>query len=192
MNDSALSCHKMFLITGKARSGKNELAKQIDAFHHLNTGLAFYEIALAEPLHYAVGGFFSGWTKDPLGINKETDLLSGMSPRKLMQDWGAYVREHDPDAFCKILETRLLKAPWPLDDTVVVITDCRYDNEVKYFKERCDAVCIRVVRPSIKDGVVRQHHSENGVSDELIDYEIVNDGTIEDLYQKTRLLLKEA
>ena len=61
----------------------------------------------------------------------------------------------------------------------VVITDCRFDNEAEAVRAAGGKV-VRVVRPSLPaptDG----HASESGISEHLVDREIVNDGTLDDL-----------
>ena len=61
----------------------------------------------------------------------------------------------------------------------VVITDCRYDDEAEAVRAAGGKV-VRVVRPSLPaptDG----HASESGISEHLVDREIVNDGTLDDL-----------
>lgn len=61
----------------------------------------------------------------------------------------------------------------------VVITDCRYDDEAEAVRAAGGKV-VRIVRPSLPEPT-DSHTSESGVSEHLVDREIVNDGTLDDL-----------
>lgn len=72
----------------------------------------------------------------------------------------------------------------------VVVTDCRFDNEAEAVREAGGKV-VRVVRPSLPaptDG----HASESGISEHLVDREIVNDGTLDDLRAAAEELVRWA
>lgn len=183
--------NKVILLTGKARSGKNTFATCIHDQLNQYGGRTSWELALAHPLHMAVGGFFAGHSSDVLGSNKETELIKGVSPRMLMQELGAIVRAQDQDAFCKMLEKRITAgSDRGIRADFVVITDCRYDNEVKYFKERYDSICVEIARPDLSSFTVREHHSENGVSQELIDAQVWNNGGLDKLDEEARRILR--
>jgi len=71
-----------------------------------------------------------------------------------------------------------------------IITDMRFPNEMKAVKDR-NGISIRVKRPQLipKDF---EHESETALNDALFDYEIDNNGTIEELIEKVReILIKE-
>lgn len=61
----------------------------------------------------------------------------------------------------------------------VVITDCRFDDEAEAVRAAGGKV-VRIVRPSLT-GPTDAHASESGISEHLVDREIVNDGTLDDL-----------
>jgi hypothetical protein len=89
-----------------------------------------------------------------------------------------------------------------------IITDTRYPNELEAVKAK-EGITIRVKRVYSKEipflpheeiqGVSRQmieearikHPSETALDDAIFDYEIVNDGTIEELIEKVRAILIE-
>jgi hypothetical protein len=87
-----------------------------------------------------------------------------------------------------------------------IITDTRYPNELEAVKAK-EGVTIRVVRPNknyniVTDGHITRratefeeqqllHPSETALDDATFDYEIVNDGTIEELIEKVRAILIE-
>jgi hypothetical protein len=64
----------------------------------------------------------------------------------------------------------------------VVITDERFDDEAGFVWNYEEGKNIRLTNPNAP--AVASHSSENGVDSGLIDIELVNDGTLEDLYKK--------
>ena len=66
----------------------------------------------------------------------------------------------------------------------IVFTDCRFKNEIELIKE-ADGILIRLKRPGAGlSGSAAQHSSEleqQSISDDVFDFIIDNDGTIEDL-----------
>ena len=89
-----------------------------------------------------------------------------------------------------------------------IITDMRFPNEMEAVKEKA-GITIRVVRQTKEQGlklaavrlgklnatmqdIINVHPSETALDDAKFDYEIINDGSIEDLVEKVReILIKE-
>jgi hypothetical protein len=76
-----------------------------------------------------------------------------------------------------------------------IITDMRFPNEMKAILEK-SGITIRVVRDYALRGGPEDpkniHPSETALDDAEFDYEIINDGTIEDLIEKVKeILIKE-
>jgi hypothetical protein len=73
-----------------------------------------------------------------------------------------------------------------------IITDMRFPNEMEAVKER-KGITIRVTRDNGTRAIdVNPHESETALDDATFDYEIANDGTIEDLIEKVKeILIKE-
>ena len=79
-----------------------------------------------------------------------------------------------------------------------IITDMRFPNEMEAVEQR-KGLTIRVIRPARQlpkgDGVFPTiqeyvlHPSETALDDAKFDYEIINDGSIEDLIEKVREVL---
>ena len=80
-----------------------------------------------------------------------------------------------------------------------IITDMRFPNEMEAVVER-KGITIRVVRPEIKEYFQLKnrnssithatlHPSETALDDAKFDYEIINDGSIDDLIEKVRQVL---
>lgn len=68
-----------------------------------------------------------------------------------------------------------------------IITDLRFPNEMDIIK-KYNGVTIRVTRPGTDVGST--HASEISLDDSKFDYEIHNDGTLEDLLEKVRQTVK--
>ena len=69
-----------------------------------------------------------------------------------------------------------------------IITDMRFPNEMEAVKDR-GGITIRVTRPG---NAKEDHISETALDDAKFNYEILNDGTLEDLVEKVRkILIKE-
>ena len=68
-----------------------------------------------------------------------------------------------------------------------IITDMRFPNEMEAVVEK-GGITIRVVRPGTSTGT---HPSEIALDGHTMHYEIINDGTIEDLVEKVREILIE-
>lgn len=66
-----------------------------------------------------------------------------------------------------------------------IITDLRFPNELKSVLDR-DGITIRVTRPGTAVGV---HPSETALDSYPFKYEILNDGSLEDLLEKVRNIL---
>jgi hypothetical protein len=70
-----------------------------------------------------------------------------------------------------------------------IITDVRFPNELKAVKD-VKGLTIKVVRPVEKSKTpARLHPSETSLDKAEFDYEIINDGSIEDLIKKVRQIL---
>jgi len=69
-----------------------------------------------------------------------------------------------------------------------IITDMRFPNELKAVEER-EGITIRVTRPDILSFEAMLHPSETALDDAKFDYEIINDGNIEDLVDKVKEIL---
>ena len=72
-----------------------------------------------------------------------------------------------------------------------IITDLRFPNELDSVEKR-DGITIRVTRSHEKNkNTAKLHPSETALDKAVFDYEILNDGTMEELVQKVREILIE-
>jgi hypothetical protein len=118
----------------------------------------------------------------------DLDTVDSITGRQYLQNVGNEARElfgewfwvnqlvpFDPREFSRI---------WQYDDyslpDAACITDLRYENEANRVKD-AGGVVIEVLRPGTEsDG----HASEQPLPRNLVDYQLLNDGSIHDLYEK--------
>lgn len=157
-------------LTGPAGCGKDTAAVG------LCNALGYERFAFADPIKDALAGMLSidrGWLDDR--AYKELPLEGlGVSPRRLAQtlgtEWGRDVV--DQDWWLKLMEFRSLEHP------LVVIPDVRFDNEASWIRGR-GGIVIKLHRDNA--GAVEAHASEGGVNLRLVDWHVVNEGTVDDL-----------
>lgn len=170
---------KLIGLTGMARSGKDTAAL------YLRDEKKFKTYAFAEPIKEACKVMFN-WTDDHVnGALKELiDHHYGVSPRYAMQtlgtEWGRETM--NPNIWLK-------RAQCEIDDNeLLVITDIRFNNEARLIRNN-GGIVINVIRDDRPD--VKAHSSENGVHLNLINHNVLNNGTIEELHDKIRLIVCE-
>lgn len=147
--------------------------------------------------------------KTNLGPEWDTELeyIIPMTVRELLQKLGTeamrdglhtnvwvnalfadYRSEHKKDKQISLVDVSFDKSTLPN----WIITDMRFPNELEAIVKR-GGITIRVVRPGFMiDGkaIVKDlHPSETSLDNAKFDYEIINDGTIEDLIEKVREIL---
>lgn len=156
-------------ITGKAGTGKDTVAT------HLRDAYGYHVHALAAPLKLGIESMFglpsTIWDRD----QKEKDIpWLGLSPRYLAQtlgtEWGR--RLVADDLWLRLLGRHVDELPE--DATGIVVPDVRFDNEASFIRDR-GGVIVRLVR-DVDD--VNAHVSEFGVSENLVDVEVINDADI--------------
>jgi hypothetical protein len=104
--------------------------------------------------------------------------------RALLQTVGMALRIYDPEAWVKILTKKI--DPYKR----YVFTDVRFKNEADYIRKN-GGIVLKIVRPSLELSETHKHISEAGQSEITPDYEVVNDGTIEDLKVKIYVIIYE-
>lgn len=164
-------------FAGEARSGKDTAA------NHLNDNHGFSLYAFAQPIKKACRTVF-GWGEEHVnGSLKEViDPLFNISPREAMQTMGTqWGREMiNQDIWLKRAEYEMMT------NNALAVTDVRFDNEANLIRSR-GGIVIKITRQN-KDKVLN-HKSEAGISSELVDYEIENNGTLSELYQAIDLVI---
>ena len=204
-------------ICGFIGSGKDTAADYLVNFH------GFKRESFASSLKDAVSSVF-GWDRELLeGRTKQsrewreqpdpwwtTRLGQPITPRSVLQLWGTEVcrRGYHDDIWIAALENKIRNSK---DD--IVISDCRFPNEIEAIK-RSGGIVIRVTRgpePAwfelaeiVNQGPTKNtkwrltkteldkfniHASETAWIGTKFDAEIENNGTIEELYQQVKNLV---
>lgn len=176
-------------ISGYARAGKNTIADILTDLY------GFSQLSFAGPLKEAV------YRLNPLvqGNQRVQDIIdqfgwdqakdSFPEVRKLLQRMGTEVgRDLFSDSFWIDMADKAVQ------NTVgsIVFTDVRYENEALFITENNwdgEGYIIRVTRPGI--GPVNAHASDTGIRDDLVDFTINNNGSLEDLKNKVKELFTE-
>jgi hypothetical protein len=161
-------------ITGRAGAGKDTVATILS--EHIDWPSDI--VSFAAPLKRGLAAAF-GLTPEHLhGHLKEVpcDQLCGRTPREVMQWFGTdFARQMIGDDIW-------LRAMWAsiqrsIEWKHVIIPDVRFANEARWVKDK-GGVLILVERPD-NDLVVPRHASEGGVPEGLVDWVVINDGSID-------------
>jgi hypothetical protein len=204
-------------ITGLIGSGKDTIADYLTTYH------GFKRISFAASLKDAVANVF-GWDREMLEGTTKTSrewrerkddwwsnrLNMEITPRWVLQYWGTEVcrKGFHEDIWVASLEHKLLTSK---DD--VVITDCRFSNEVNAIKN-AGGTTIRVIRGEnpdwykaavsfnqgpdgnmswalskdilIKNNVHASEYSSVGIE---YDHYVDNNGTIDDLHKNMQAII---
>jgi len=198
----AVSC-KLIGIHGAARSGKDTVAMYLHEKHD-NT----WKVAFADPLKRAASQMFGipeeyFWTDE---LKEVPDHFWNVSPRQVAQFFGTeMVRENVSKLIPSVGQDFWVyrmahclnglgeQVEYDTDD-VVVIPDVRFQNEYDWITAQ-GGIIIHLTRPGA-DGMVGipSHPSEAGIELTAPDqtYEIINNGTLEELYEEVDRAIKTA
>jgi len=174
-------------VCGKAGSGKDTVGD------YLVKNYNFKKIALADPIKRLVKDVFV--LEDNTVYNRDLrekplPQWGGWSVRELLQFIGTELFRHNIDdaVWVKSLWFRIKND----DGHNYVVTDVRFPNEINYLAESggSDFVSIKVDRDG-KDGSVGLSSHESEAYDLDAQYELENNGTYEDLYNKIDDVMKK-
>lgn len=161
-------------IHGRAWAGKNLLAEMLQS----------HALGFADPLYEAISAMFGVPESRLRDRSRKEEIIPwiGKSPRELLQtlgtEWGrGLVRS---DIWLRVAEQRLERAT-TAGFTRVAFADVRFDNEAEWIRQ-LGGVVIWITRPG--DAACREHVSEAGISPNLVDFSVANDGTLDDLRRK--------
>ena len=174
---------QIYIIGGKARAGKDTVAAFIkeemekQKKKHLNIQYSFYIKEYAKKI--------SNW-----------DGNENTKPRELLQKLGTdIIRKNLGDEFLikKLVDD--LKV-YSLFFDCITVSDARLKKEIDIPKINFDNVkSIHIIRPNFDNGLTeeeKKHPTEIDLDDYgNFDYEIINDGSLDDLREKVVKLLKE-
>jgi len=166
-------------ITGKFRSGKDAVADRLFSEHGFELPIAF-----GSPLKYYADKIYAHTPRDSSG-----------KQRRMYQIFGQAARAFDEDVWVRHAEYSVNMALNSRSTTGIVISDLRQPNEYEWCK-RNGFVIVRVTAPEeirlerakeagdIFEADDLAHETEQYVDSFEVDYEIINNGTLFELYAK--------
>ena len=190
-------------ICGEIGSGKTTLATR------LKTHKRYKEYSIAGPLkNIALNlGFKFEQVHGSQSQKLEPNKYWNISAREFLQKFGTDLcRDILPNVIPNMnmgkynsLWVRLMEIEWDKlyphfgsdsGYTGMVVSDVRFPDEAQSIQER-GGIIIKIIRPIDKSGDEYKHSSETSINFIKPDKYIINDGSIDDLYQKIDQILKE-
>jgi ribosomal protein L35AE/L33A len=179
---------RIVVLTGRAGAGKTSVAMKLHDEH------GFVRVRFAGVLKHMLVSFFMLCGLDYATAARKVDgdlkevacpLLCGRTPRYAMQtlgtEWGRALL--GPGVWTRAWQASV-KAMEP--NAGVVVDDCRFENEIEAARRVGDVVVVRITRAgaSINGEVEQAHVSEN--TDLPCDFEVANDGSLDETVNKIR------
>lgn len=173
-------------LTGPAFAGKDTVGNYLQDMHD-------FEIkAFADPIRAALVAMF-GLTQSDFAPERKEHPIDWLdkSPRQLMQtlgtEWG---RTHvAADIWCRSMAQRLIIAQ-RFHQEDFVLTDVRFQEEADMV-HRLGGFVWRIERPNAATTQHAGHASETAGAAIKPDRILINDGTIDDLYEKVDAALEK-
>lgn len=174
----------LLAINGFKRAGKSTVAEYLTKAH------GFEELAFAESLKQAVAALFDIPREDVdryKDLNADVTLCGRIMPfRSFLQRFGTEMARgvwHQDFWVDQLLPSN----PNWHKSKLIVISDARFENELRRIRGQ-NGYTIQVVRPDVEsDG----HSSELEPPTHLIDFQIQNTGTIQELYDEVEKVLTQ-
>jgi dephospho-CoA kinase len=198
-------------ICGFQSSGKDTVADYLVKEH------GFIKMSFASKLKDIISIMF-GWPRDKLeGLTKEdrewreqvdywwsrTLQMPQLTPRYVMQYFATdlFRNKFHPDIWVKIVENELNNLLEQSNQANIVISDCRFENEINMLI-RLGGKIIQVYRDpphwfheyrrgEEPTNIKLIHRSEIEWIRCYRDYDVENDGTIEELHQKIKYIIEK-
>jgi uridine kinase len=178
-------------IAGQKYNGKDTIAD------YLVSTYGFIKISFADKLKEMCKVLFNFTDEQLYGSQKETiDNYWNIAPRDVFQYFGTDIMRNDIKKILPSIENDFwIKCTFKQIDNFIkennnckiVIADVRFPNEVNAIKSYNGHI-IRVIRPSIQNDDF--HESESQIPFLNVDYEIINDNNINELYKKIDNILQ--
>ena len=172
---------KIYVICGKARHGKDTTALAIKSAY-----------SDKKVINLSYGSYIKEFAKNI----SDWDGREETKPRVLLQHLGTEVIRNniDKDFFIKRLCNDIKVYSYYFD--VVTISDARFPDEINTPKKLFeDVITIKVVRDNFETNLTseEQKHSTETALDDFNDYDYVieNNGSIEELEEKVKRIVKE-
>lgn len=142
---------QLWIISGKKRSGKDTVANIIKSYYEYEMGVDVLSIAFADRLKIMTVKILNKFNyratmKMCWSNRKDNIYFGGRSLRQWLQFIGTdIIRENlGDDVWCRCVDKEILE----IAPDVCIISDARFENEVKYFKENKNYNChsIKIIR----------------------------------------------
>lgn len=181
----------LVIFVGKIGSGKTAAANILKKYE-------FEEETFAEPIKQfllSIGFKYEdvyGSQEEKLKINK----FWNVSGREFMQKFATDIMRNQLQSvlpqldlggstiWVRAMEKKIQDNP----DKNIVIGDGRFPDEIMLIK-KYGGVVIKISRPNSNEKFDSKHESESYFDSIVPDYEIINDGTFEDLENKIKIIL---
>jgi len=175
-------------ICGKAGSGKDTIGDYLVSSH------GFKKIALADPIKRLVKDVFvldDHTVYDRVAREQKLQNWPDWTVRKLLQFIGTEMfRVNIDDAiWVKSLWYRIQSDK----ANNYAVVDLRFPNELQFFRDNAkkgEFICLKVIRPGCNGNVGLAGHASEAY-DLSCDFEIINGGSYQDLYNKVDNVMKE-
>lgn len=186
----------MIALTGPKGSGKDavgQLIKELYPQYEVRT------IAFADPIKKAIEHIFQlpvdgislqdhqaydAFKRSRLSFDLPGIGMQAIDTRHVVREIGMLMREYDESQFNTYIHDTIMSQPLS-GNRIDVVTDLRFDNEYTFLK-RIGANIIKINRPNYHyDG----HITERGFNDELVDKVILNDGDLEFLSTRVKIVV---
>jgi dephospho-CoA kinase len=191
-------------LTGYSRSGKDSTARLLaERFRIARCAFAdALKREVAAAWHVDVNLFHDDDLKDTrlhqLALRRCTDVrfcadhwhlatLDALKPRTVMQEWGDWMNRNDPGRYVRILAAEVREL-LESDVQAVIVTDVRLQHEYEWLLHNGGRLW-RITRPD--QGQPSGHETEWRQRHWLVNAEIVNGGSTEELAKKASDLLLE-
>ena len=170
-------------LTGPSGAGKDAIGT------YLVMSKLFHRMAFADPVKKTMAAFFGVSLQDFHSVELKNKVCPvwGLSRRAMLHRGSDALKgEFGADHFTRRLVNDYLHIA---DREDVVVTDVRTDDEARAMRELGGKIVL-VLRPGAGlTGADALHHLEQGVSASLISAVVVNDGSLQDLYDRVFNLL---
>lgn len=178
-------------ISGKAKSGKNTAAKIIESklSEKLQRSINCATVAFADPMKHMIKTMCPNVSYDVLFGSSElrNTPVNGMldergnpvTVRQLLIDLGSMARKYNPNTWIDNFHHRFAHIKDQSD--LVILTDCRFQNEFDYLKSQ-GYYLVRIKRQTDTFILHESETQQDGIADDEFDFVIDNN------YDKTYLV----
>ena len=171
---------KLFLLAGKARSGKDTAADYIEEYYSDKKVIRL---------------MYGGWIKEYAVMLSDWGGSEDDKPRELLQQIAVQSRKINPGYTIKRMEEDINILKDYCD--IIIITDARMPEEVMMPKEKFkETITIKVWRNNFETSLTEKQQkdiTEIALDNfDNYDYVLENDGSLDDFKEKVIKLIKEA